>query len=103
VARPHATDGHRRMVPRVSWDSMTEALLDADAYYDAGDEGCAGPGLADINRLLQALRPGQTLEVRSEDDVGRESFRAYCRLKGHVIEREVPGPDGADRILVRRV
>ena len=91
------------MVPRVSWDPMTEALLDADAYYDAGDEGCAGPALSDINRLLEALRPGQKLEVRSEDDVGRDSFRAYCRLRGHVIEREVSGPDGADRILVRRV
>jgi TusA-related sulfurtransferase len=79
-----------------------EAITGADAYYDAGDEGCAGPALGDINRILDALHPGQTLEVRSEDATGRKSFRAYCRLKGHVIEREVAGPDGADRILVRR-
>ncbi|MGH2675893.1 MAG: sulfurtransferase TusA family protein [Actinomycetota bacterium] len=81
---------------------MTEAILEADAYYDAGDEGCAGPALGDINRLLEAMRTGQTLEVRSQDDTGRESFRAFCRLKGHEIEREVRGPDGADRLLVRR-
>ena len=81
---------------------MSEAVTGADAFYDAGDEGCAGPALGDINRILDALRPGETLEVRSEDDTGRESFRAYCRLRGHVIEREVEGPDGVDRILVRR-
>jgi TusA-related sulfurtransferase len=104
VARPNLgpSEGHRRDGTPGILEPMPEAVLDADAFYDAGDEGCAGPALADINRLLSALRPGQTLEVRSEDAVGRESFRAFCRLKGHVIEREVPGPDGADRILVRR-
>jgi TusA-related sulfurtransferase len=81
---------------------MTEAITDADAFYDAGDQGCAGPALGDINRILEALRPGQVLEVRSEDATGRESFRAYCRLRGHVLERETAGPDGADRLLVRR-
>lgn len=81
---------------------MPDAITGADAFYDAGDDGCAGPALGDINRILDALRPGQTLEVRSQDDTGRESFRAYCRLKGHLVEREVEGPDGADRILVRR-
>ena len=81
---------------------MPEAITGADAFYDAGDDGCAGPALGDINRILDALRPGQTLEVRSEDATGRESFRAYCRLRGHTIESEVAGPDGADRILVRR-
>jgi TusA-related sulfurtransferase len=81
---------------------MSEAFTGADAFYDAGDQGCAGPALSDINRILEALQPGQTLEVRSEDSTGRESFRAYCRLRGHVVEREVEGPDGADRILVRR-
>ena len=79
-----------------------EAITGADTFYDAGSEGCAGPALRDINRILAALDPGQTLEVRSEDATGRESFRSYCRLRGHVIEREVRGPDGADRILVRR-
>jgi TusA-related sulfurtransferase len=80
---------------------MPEALLDADTFYDAGDGGCAGPALGEINRILEALRPGQTLEVRSTNDTGRENFRAYCRLKGYSIEREVSSADG-DRLLVRR-
>ncbi len=79
---------------------MPEPILDADAFYDAGDEGCAGPGLGEINRILQALGSGRTLEIRSADATGRENFRAYCRLRGYVIEREVERPDG-DRLLVR--
>ena len=81
---------------------MPEAILDADAFFDAGEEGCAGPALSQINRLLDSLAPGQLLEVRSADATGRENFRAYCRLKGHRIEQEVAGPDGADRLLVRK-
>jgi TusA-related sulfurtransferase len=94
--------GIRRMVPRDILGSMPESLLEADAFYDAGDEGCAGPALTDINRLLEALRPGQALEVRSADRTGRESFRAFCRLRGFTIEGETPGPDGADHLLVRK-
>ncbi len=81
---------------------MSEAALEADAYFDAGDQGCAGPALGQINRILGSLHAGQALEVRSEDATGRESFRAYCRMKGYTIEREVVGPDGADRLLVRK-
>ena len=81
---------------------MSEAILDADAFFDAGEDGCAGPSLAHINRLLESLDAGQRLEVRSADATGRENFRAYCRLKGYEIEREVAGPDGADRLLVRK-
>jgi TusA-related sulfurtransferase len=80
---------------------MPEPLLDADAFYDAGEDGCAGPALREINAILEALSPGQTLEVRSEDATGRENFRAYCRLKGFSIEREVEHPEG-DYLLVRR-
>jgi len=80
---------------------MPEPLLDADAFYDAGEGGCAGPALREINAILEALSPGQTLEVRSEDATGRENFRAYCRLKGFSIEREMERSDG-DRLLVRK-
>lgn len=76
-------------------------MLDADAFYDAGEDGCAGPALGSINRILEALPAGQTLEVRSADRTGRESFRAYCRMRGYVIEREIETDDG-DRLLVRK-
>jgi TusA-related sulfurtransferase len=81
---------------------MPEAMLEGDAFYDAGDQGCAGPALGDINRLLEALPAGRALEVRSADDTGRENFRAFCRLRGYTIEHEVPGPEGADHLLVRK-
>ena len=81
---------------------VPEPAFDADAFFDARDQGCAGPALGQINRILESLPPGRALEVRSEDATGRESFRAYCRMKGYAIEVEAPGPDGADRILVRK-
>ena len=81
---------------------MPEPLLDADAFFDAGTDGCAGPSLGQINRLLDALEPGRSLEVRSADRTGRENFRAFCRLKGYTIEREVAAEDTADHLLVRK-
>jgi TusA-related sulfurtransferase len=80
---------------------MPESLLDADTFYDAGAEGCAGPALGEINRILEALPGGRTLEVRSTDRTGRDNFRAYCRMRGYVVEREVETADG-DRLLVRK-
>ena len=80
---------------------MPFSILDADSFYDAGDGGCAGPALADIHRILEGLPDGRTLEVRSTDRTGRENFRAYCRMRGHTIEREVETEDG-DRLLVRK-
>lgn len=77
------------------------AVLGADAFYDAGDEGCSGPGFAEIVRLLQALAPGSSLEIRSATRAGRDGFRAFCRLKGFPIEAEDAGPE-ADRILIRK-
>jgi TusA-related sulfurtransferase len=98
VTEGHPTDGVRgdgMLGP------MPEPLLDPDAFYDAGDQGCAGPALREINAILEGLTPGQTLEVRSEDATGRENFRAYCRLRGYSIEREEERSDG-DRLLVRK-
>jgi TusA-related sulfurtransferase len=89
--------GHRP----VSFGAMPEAILDADAFYDAGEGGCSGPALGEINRLLDALPAGRSLEVRSTDRAERESFRAYCRMRGYEIEREVETKDG-DRLLVRK-
>jgi TusA-related sulfurtransferase len=80
---------------------VPEPILEADAFYDAGEGGCSGPALGDINRILEGLPEGRTLEVRSTDSTGRENFRAYCRMRGYAIEREVESEDG-DRLLVRK-
>ena len=75
--------------------------LGADRFYDAGDSGCAGPGLKEIRALLETLEPGQTLEIRTTSDVGRTDLEAWIRLRGHesLTER---GGTGRDRYLVRR-
>jgi len=75
--------------------------LDADRFYDAGDGGCAGPGLKDIRDIMETLDPGQTLEIRTRSDVGRSDLEAWVRLRGHEMVRTGAGTDG-DRVLVRR-
>lgn len=80
---------------------MTEPLLQSDAFYDAGDGGCAGPALKDIGRMLDELPQGRTLEIRSSERAGRDNLRAFCRLRGFPIEAEDAGPD-RDRILIRK-
>ncbi|HEX9891777.1 MAG TPA: hypothetical protein VGB28_06905 [Actinomycetota bacterium] len=78
-----------------------DAVLGAEAFYDAGEGGCGGPALGDIVRILEGLPSGQTLEIRSSQPAGRAGLRALCRLRGWDIQAEDAGPDG-DRILVRK-
>jgi len=73
----------------------------ADRFYDAGDSGCAGPGLKEIGRLLDELEPGGTLEIRTTSDVGRTDLEAWIRLRGHRALEQRAGANG-DRYLVRR-
>jgi TusA-related sulfurtransferase len=75
--------------------------LGADRFYDAGDSGCAGPGLKEIRDLLDGLEPGQTLEIRTVSAVGRTDLEAWVRLRGHEPVLERGGANG-DRYLVRR-
>jgi TusA-related sulfurtransferase len=80
---------------------MPRSELAADAFYDAGDEGCSGPTLRDINDLIEGLEPGQTLEVRTRDPVGRTTLEAWARMKGHDVAKTEGGSE-ADRWLLRR-
>ena len=75
--------------------------LGADRFYDAGEDGCAGPGLKAIRDLLESLRPGQTVEIRTVSDVGRTDLEAWIRLRGHDAIETRAGA-GGDRYLVRR-
>ncbi len=79
---------------------MSAPLLNSNAFYDAGDVGCAGPALKEIARLLEELPAGAALEVRTASEAGRGSLRALCRLRGWTIEEEDAGPD-RDRLLIR--
>jgi TusA-related sulfurtransferase len=74
------------------------AILGADAFYDAGDKGCAEGPIQEIAGLIQRLSPGQTLEVRATDPTVAIDLPAWCRLAGHeVVTRQ------GDRYLLRRV
>ena len=39
----------------------------ADAFYDAGELGCATGALDDIADCMRRLAPNQTLEIRATD------------------------------------
>jgi TusA-related sulfurtransferase len=81
--------------------AVPESELSADAFYDAGDEGCSGPTLREIGALLDGLAPGGTLEVRTRDPVGRTNLEAWARLKGHSVAASGGGAEG-DRWLIAR-
>jgi TusA-related sulfurtransferase len=80
---------------------MPEPELSADAFYDAGDEGCAGPTLKEIRALLESLAPGGTVEIRTRDPVGRTNLEAWARLQGHEVALAGGGREG-DRWVLRR-
>ena len=73
------------------------ALLSADAFYDAGDQGCAVGPLDEVAAQLRRLAPGQTLEVRATDPSVANDLLPWCRMTGH----ELITRDG-DRYLIRR-
>jgi len=73
------------------------SLLGADAFYDAGDHGCAAGPLDEIAALMRRLAPGQTLEVRATDPSVAGDLPAWCLLAGHELARHE-----GDRYLIRR-
>lgn len=80
---------------------MPGSILGADRFYDAGEIGCGGPTLKEIGRLVDELPGGGTVEIRTTTRTGRNSLRAFCRLRDLAIEAEDEGPD-RDRILIRK-
>jgi TusA-related sulfurtransferase len=73
------------------------ALLSADAFYDAGDQGCAAGPLDEVAAQLRRLAPGQTLEVRATDPSVTNDLPAWCRMTGHELVTQAE-----DRYLIRR-
>jgi len=77
------------------------AELGADAFYDAGDRGCADGPLDAIAAQLRTMQPGQALEIRATEPSVANDLPAWCRLVGHTLEQSGAGAAG-DRYLVRR-
>jgi TusA-related sulfurtransferase len=74
-----------------------QPVFNADAFYDAGDAGCAFGPIDEIAGIMRAMNPGQTMEVRATDASVAVDLPAWCRLAGHqLIAQE------GHRYLIRR-
>lgn len=70
--------------------------IQADAFYDAGDQGCASGALDAIADCMRRLAPNQTLEIRATDPSVTVDLTAWCRLTGHRLVQHA-----GDRYLIR--
>jgi TusA-related sulfurtransferase len=106
------TFGARKARDDAEWAVALDALrcevpmgtiseLGADAFYDAGDRGCAEGPLDAIAATLRKLQPGHSLEIRATEPRVGNDLPAWCRLSGHTLEQSRAGAMG-DRYLVRR-
>lgn len=78
-------------------EERMESVFGADAFYDAGERGCADGPLDEIALLVRRLSPGQTLEVRATDPSVAVDLPAWCRLAGQELALRQD-----DRYLIRR-
>jgi tRNA 2-thiouridine synthesizing protein A len=72
------------------------SILHADAFYDAGDRGCASGALDSIADCMLRLNTNQTLEIRATDPSVTVDLTAWCRLTGHTLVTH-----SGDRYLIR--
>jgi tRNA 2-thiouridine synthesizing protein A len=56
----------------------------ADARWDAGDLGC-GELVVQLRQRLDAMQPGQLLELVARDPGARADIPAWCRMTGHAL------------------
>ena len=59
----------------------------ADARWDAGDLGC-GDLVLELRLRLEAMRPGQLLQLIARDPGARADIPAWCRMTGHALIAE---------------
>jgi tRNA 2-thiouridine synthesizing protein A len=62
----------------------TPAPRAADAQWDAGDLGC-GDLVLELRLRMEALRPGQLLQLTATDPGARADIPAWCRMTGHTL------------------
>ena len=73
------------------------ALFGADAFFDAGSQGCGDGPLDKIAATLRKMDSGQTLEVRATDPSVAVDLPAWCRMVGHTLIEQRD-----DRYVIRR-
>ena len=67
--------------------SSAPAPRAADAQWDAGELGC-GELVLELRLRMDALRPGQLLELKARDPGARADIPAWCRMTGHTLITE---------------
>ncbi|HEY7123476.1 MAG TPA: sulfurtransferase TusA family protein [Ktedonobacterales bacterium] len=72
------------------------SIWQANAFHDAGDQGCARVILDAIAECMLRLAPHQTLEIRATDPCLVIDLIAWCRLTGHALVVHT-----GDRYLIR--
>jgi tRNA 2-thiouridine synthesizing protein A len=59
------------------------------AEWDAGQVGC-GELVLELHTRLQAMRPGQVLQLTALDAGAPADIPAWCRLTGHTLVSQQP-------------
>ncbi len=72
-------------------------MFSADAFFDAGSQGCGEGPLDKIAATLRKMDSGQTMEVRATDPSVAIDLPAWCRLVGYALVEQRD-----DRYLIRR-
>ena len=83
--------------PQSKDEEQMVSIFKADAFYDAGNQGCGDGPLDEIAVLVRRLSPGQTLEVRATDPSVATDLPAWCRMAEHEFAQHQD-----DRYLIRR-
>lgn len=77
--------------------TKTQSIFGADAFYDAGDAGCAFGPIDHIAGLMRQMTSGQTLEIRATNETVRVDLPAWCRMAGHQLTAQE-----GDRYLLQK-
>lgn len=67
----------------------TATAVAVDARFDAGDMGC-GDLVMELRLQMQALAPGQVLELTARDPGAPADLPAWCGMTGHTLLQAIP-------------
>jgi tRNA 2-thiouridine synthesizing protein A len=64
--------------------ASTPAPRAADTQWDAGELGC-GDLVLELRLRMEAMQPGQLLQLIARDPGARADIPARCRMTGHTL------------------
>ena len=78
------------------------AEVGAIHYFDAGNLGCASGLAEEFRRRLEAIEPGDRLEVVARDPAAKEDLPSLARMLGHQVSSVESRSDGGVVMTVER-